>query len=346
MKTTYQRTPEYLISVASMFWSAELSQIEADQSVIPKLIETQDKFISLLFISETSLKQLFSVIESSLLPANLFLKHLVVLADFGGEMLKRINTDFPKLFPKKELRYTFAGRKQKYKFQELPLRGKLDNSKLHLDGKKLHKALPMNGLLQDVVAILLFGGFADNSYTANVLAQCTIGNYLGKKEQLETFVKQRYIHVSRITAGAKSNTLGHITQRYVLNYLEASLAPKGIEVSGDGILPNVTHTEDGQETNFDIVVSDGKSFAAVEVSFQVTTNSVIERKAGQAQARYEQIKRAGHKIAYVIDGAGNFERINAVRTLCNHSDCTVAFTQPELQVLSTFLLDYFSGKGV
>lgn len=78
----------------------------------------------------------------------------------------------------------------------------------------------------------------------------------------------------------------------------------------------------------------------MEVSFQVTTNSVIERKAGQAQARYNQIDKAGYKIAYVIDGAGNFQRDTALGTICRYSHCTVAFSQSELGVLCEFIRDY------
>lgn len=69
----------------------------------------------------------------------------------------------------------------------------------------------------------------------------------------------------------------------------------------------------------------------------MTTNSVIERKAGQAQNRYEKLHEKGHQIAYVIDGAGNFERKRALETICQYSDCTVAFSPSELELLTQFL---------
>jgi len=65
---------------------------------------------------------------------------------------------------------------------------------------------------------------------------------------------------------------------------------------------------------------------------------VIERKAGQAQSRQDQLKAAGHKIVYVIDGAGNFERRSALKTICRFSDCTVTFKDSELEKLSKFML--------
>ena len=104
-------------------------------------------------------------------------------------------------------------------------------------------------------------------------------------------------------------------------------------------MPGVTHTDTttGRLTSFDLVINNGTKYIAVEVSFQVTTNSVIERKAGQARARFEQIEQAGHRVAYVLDGAGNFRRETALRTICSYSHCTVAFSRSELDVLCAFL---------
>lgn len=88
----YRRTVEELKELASMFWPAELSQREADISIIPKLIETQDQFISILSIDLQDINDIFEVMNASKLPPNIFLKHLVVLADVGGEQLGRINS--------------------------------------------------------------------------------------------------------------------------------------------------------------------------------------------------------------------------------------------------------------
>lgn len=78
-------------------------------------------------------------------------------------------------------------------------------------------------------------------------------------------------------------------------------------------------------------------YCAIEASFQVTTNSVIERKAGQAQARQKLLHKHKHKIAYVIDGAGNFERRAALATISQYSDCTVTFKDEEIKKLADFL---------
>jgi hypothetical protein len=115
MPKNYAKTFEQLEAVASKFWSAELSETESKLSIIPLLLETQDQFINIISVETPSLEKLFTVVESASLPANLFLKHLVILADFGGEMLQRISAEFKKLFPSGELHYLWHGKQQTYK---------------------------------------------------------------------------------------------------------------------------------------------------------------------------------------------------------------------------------------
>ena len=103
--------------------------------------------------------------------------------------------------------------------------------------------------------------------------------------------------------------------------MQDNLGVIDITIRPNGHLLGVRHTDQESEkglTIFDLVISKQDKFVAIEISFQVITNSVIERKAGQARSRFEQIENAGYKMAYVIDGAGNFERENAIRTLCTY----------------------------
>lgn len=104
-RAKYTKTFEELRKTASMFWPSDLSKQEAELSIIPKLLETQDEFISILSVKVDDLDGLFKVINAASLPANMFLKHLVVIADFGGEQLKRLNSQFNSLFPAKGLQY-------------------------------------------------------------------------------------------------------------------------------------------------------------------------------------------------------------------------------------------------
>lgn len=334
----YARTYEELEQVASKFWPDELSELEAKISVVPLLLQTQDQFISILNIETPNIDNLFDIIEASALPGNLFLKHLVILSDFGGEMLKRVSNEASTIFPEGRLNYLWQGNPRTYEFRTFPTK-KFSNTNLKIDGKELFNKHPLDDLQKDAIALLLFG----SSYLTNgTLSRCVIGEYLGKPDNLNTFIKQRYIWVSRITGGAKSNSLGQLAQDFVAKYLNENLALEMFTLTRSGRLPNVTHTDANtdRQTSFDLVVQAEHKYVAVEVSFQVTTNSVIERKAGQARARFEQIEAAGHKIAYVIDGAGNFERETALRTICAHSHCTIAFSRSELDRLCEFITEF------
>ena len=88
---------------------------------------------------------------------------------------------------------------------------------------------------------------------------------------------------------------------------------------------------------FDVVVKKDNKLIGIEISFQVTTNSTIERKSGQAADRMNLMHRNGYKIAYILDGAGNFQRRSAVSTICSNSDCTVAYSDNEFSVLSEWI---------
>lgn len=339
----YQRTVPELRKLASMFWPSELSEEAAKLSVIPILLETQDEFIAILSVPVPNVRNLFQIVNASSFSGNMFLKHLIILADFGGEQLQRVNSNFEMLFPNGTMEFFWNGELHSYPFQELPVTN-LTNSRLSVSSKRLLKKRKLDALLQDVAAILIFGSACTNEITAEVLSKCEIGDYLGQPETLERFIKQRYIWVSRITMGSRSNNLGQLAQQFVMEYLEKNLGIKDIEFHSNGNIPGITHTDEqtNRPTSFDIVIAKNGRYVAIEVSFQVTTNSVIERKAGQSQARYNQIENSGHKIAYVLDGAGNFQRETALSTICSYSHCNVAFSRSELEILCEFIRGYLT----
>lgn len=321
---------------AIKFWPAEIAVQEKDSSIIPKLIETQDKFISLLNISDANpfiWKQ--TLLATKSLSGNLFLKHLMVLADIGGETLMRLKKVLPLIFDE-FLNFRWEGQNYSYKFQTLTAKESWSNKLLCVDGKGLGKEVSLNPVMEDVCMLLLFGGATtvNKELPVDISNKCVLGSMLGKTTELELFVKQRYIWVSRITGGATANTLGQLAQTYVKRYLEEKLPEWRINKDH---LPNVSQNE-RTALSVDIVVKSPKgNYCAVEISFQVTTNSTIERKAGQAQSRQELLHTKGHKIAYVIDGAGNFARQSALKTICQYSDCTVSFRDNELDKLIEYI---------
>ena len=335
----YQRSIEELESKATLWWSPKLHEANANISIIPKLLETQDDFLNIISLAKGNPFKIFDLLIASEFPANLFLKHLSVLADYGGEPIQRLGRSFDDIFENNDEKYfinfIWETKIFVYEFNTLPLSG-LGNKKLFMDGDGLTKTQPLSDIYKDMIVILMFGSTSTVSKEAG-LSKCEIGTLLGKASILESFVKQRYINVSRITGGATANSLGQLAQKEIVCYLQNSLS-KEYEVVSNGYIQLDGYAKDGGMP-FDIVIERNNQYIGVEISFQVTTNSTIERKAGQASNRFNLMHSDGYKIAYVLDGAGNFQRQSALSTICKYSDCSVAYSDEEFEVLSNWIME-------
>jgi hypothetical protein len=336
--TTYAKNITMLQKNAVLWWPATLKELNSNASIIPKLLESQDDFISILQLSKTSPTQIFDLIDVAKFPANLFLKHLVVISDYGGESMQRLGNNFTDIFTeldssgKTVMNYVWNGKEYRYIFEALPIKG-LGNKKLHIDGVGLQKSRPFDALKRDMVMILLFASTSDVAEQAG-LDVCMLGSLLGDKKTLKEHIKQQYIVVSRITGGARANSLGQFAQKYLVDYLQKNLGGS-YKVTSNGYIALSGYAKKGGMP-FDVVIEKNDKKIGVEVSFQVTTNSTIERKAGQAGNRQTLMYKEGFKIAYVIDGAGNFQRSAAISTICAYSDCTVAYSDSEFDTLIGF----------
>jgi hypothetical protein len=333
----YNRTFSELQSKATLWWSESLKEKNALANVLPLLLKTQDDFLHILILAKKEPLQVFDCIKAAQYPANLFLKHLAVLADYGGEPMQRLGRSFTEIFPQKKGVYYFdfiwKNEKHRYQFKAMPIAG-LSSKKLHIDGEGLTKEYELDDLACDMIAILLHASTSNYTEFAN-LSACEIGIMLGIENDLMKFVKQRYINVSRITGGATANSLGQLAQSEVVVFLKKNLGEKYKIVTNGSILLEGSNNKNG--IAFDILVEKDNKKIGIEISFQVTTNSTIERKSGQAADRQTLMHANGHYIAYVIDGAGNFQRSSAISTICKHSDCTVAYSISEFKVIATWI---------
>lgn len=323
---------------AFKFWPTALAEREQTTSIIPKLIESQEKFIGILYVADAlpiAWKDVLLATDG--MPANLFLKHLIVLSDVGGEKLQRFRTNIRNFFPDGTMTFHWRDTEHVYEFQSLDINNNWTNGKLNVDGAGLARPANLTAAMEDVVMLLIHGSTSiEPGIPDDITEKCIIGSLIGRRRELDSFVRQRYIHVSRITGGATANTMGQLCQSYVRERLMNVL--KGWNFSRNKI-SGISHNAGRTDMSFDIVAqSPAGRCCAIEVSFQVTTNSTIERKAGQAAARQQLLHECGHKIAYVIDGAGNFQRRSALGAISAHSDCTVSFKDEELDALAAFLI--------
>jgi len=221
------RTFEEFQSNGKNFWLKELVELEKSSSIIPLLIDTQDKFISLLNISDKKPDSWKETLKStkSLAP-NLFLKHLMVLSDVGGERLMRFKTELPTMLTDNKIDYAWNSNKYIYQFKTLADTKTWNNKNLNVDGESLNNEVDLDNLMEDVSMLLLFGGSSlDVDFPEEIIDKCIIGNLLGRSDELEIFVKQRYIWVSRITGGATANSMGQLAQNFVIDYQSRHCPP-------------------------------------------------------------------------------------------------------------------------
>lgn len=340
MILNYKRTLKELREHAVLHWPQEILTAADEVSTLPLLLNTQDIFISILKVGSKNPYSWKTALENNReLNGSLFLKHLMVLADIGGEALNKL-PPLSRFVPNGAMMFLWNGEPYTYKFSDISDYCTLTNSALNVDAKKLLKGLSLSGKGIDVCMLLLFGSqLIDDTLPPEIKDKCVLGEYLGKPIELDRFIKQRYLHVSKQISGAVSNSLGQFAQIYVGKRLRECLGSDWI-VNLNASLPGVYHNDNGNGTNFDIVVvSPSNKHFGVEISFQVTTNSVIERKARESESVMRSVHANDHKICYVIDGAGNINvRESAVSILCSHSDCTVAMSDSEIMHLANYFM--------
>lgn len=344
MEDKYVRTMAQLEKYACMWWPKEIRDYTDKISILQSLLDTQEKFISILKLADREdPNRIFNILEACQFSIKCFLKHLMILTDVGAEPLQRINAQFPELFSRGKMDYVINGKTHTYTFKSLPIKAKLNNEKMRVDTLEnmLNEKCDEN-LTKDVIMILLYGGACKNAKTRAVMYRCTVSDYLGNEEQIELRVRQNYIRVSRIIAGRTANDLGNSIQNYAAEYLQGVLGD-GYNIRTFGTIPGVSINEGATEAKFDIVIdrisdtSKYKPYVGVEVSFQETSNSTVERKGQDAAARFEAVVKKRSFVAYIIDGAGNFSRRAAGDTMCENSHCNVGCTLEEFNLLAEFV---------
>jgi hypothetical protein len=199
----YARTIEELRRKAVLFWPRELLEREASVSILPLLIKTQDKFLSVLKLADSgpeAWKKLVDVSEE--MKGNLFLKHLMVLSDLGRETLSKF-MPLEDYFDNGQMSYVWHERKYLYRFSAMLGRKTLSNDVLSINGEDLIKGHVLDAKMEDMIMLLLHGGSSiGDTLPEKEKNKCLIGSLIGLTDELENFVKQNYIRVSQQMTGA------------------------------------------------------------------------------------------------------------------------------------------------
>lgn len=339
----YIRSIKELERVGCKWWPKEVRDEAMRVSILQYLIDTQEKFISLLTLADKSKpEKLFGLLDASEYEYHLFLKHLMLLTDVGSEPIQRLNTSFKEIFPNNELVYKLGRKDYSYSFKSLPIKGKPNNEKMQVDTmESLQKTCKDTDLCKDLIMLLIYGAASTTLRTRAILYKCNAFEFLGQEEKIKQYVRENYIRVSRIIAGKTATDLGNVAQVYALKYLSEKLGDN-YNLVNNGTIPGVK-LDDDKDATFDIVVDrkddEGrfKKYVGIEVSFQETSNSVVERKGREAQARFRNTNNQRCFVAYIIDGVGNFSRPAAMKDMCDNSHCNVAYTPSEFDLLIEFI---------
>ena len=194
----FKRSVEELHRNASLWWTNEITDHVEKNSPSNILSSTHSLFVDILSKKHENPWDLFSSIDQSNIYPNIFLKHLTVLADFGGETLQRLNKEFSSIFTKIKnseeysFNYFFNSEKYCYVFKELPIQGSLTNKSLNIDGPGLLINSNLNNLTKDVLMLLLFSHYNDENL--DLLKSCDLGKFLGNRSGLIEFCQTRYLY--------------------------------------------------------------------------------------------------------------------------------------------------------
>jgi hypothetical protein len=113
----YKRSLVELREKAVLNWPEELLDQAGEASVLPLLLKTQDKFISILTLADSEPESWQKLVNLSLdMPGNLFLKHLMVLSDLGGESLNKY-PPISKYFENNQMDYIWKTKDYSYQFK-------------------------------------------------------------------------------------------------------------------------------------------------------------------------------------------------------------------------------------
>ena len=236
--------------------------------------------------------------QTDSISANYFLEQMCVLANVGGEPLNRIAENFDELFPEGQFRYRWQGKDHVYIFKNL--KPKWSNKSLNIAEDKIDVPVKLTTDMEDVVMVLLFAGLNENPELQESLIRCNLGKYLGNGPAIEKLVKQRYIEISPILKGRDANNTGYVCEDSIFERLNNNL-PDGFRLINKGTIPGVRSNNKNVKFDGVIIREEDNVHFGFEIMFQVTTNSVIERKANEAEDRFNQCHRQGHLRATAPD---------------------------------------------
>jgi hypothetical protein len=203
-------------------------------------------------------------------------------------------------------------------------------------------------LLSDLFYIICFGSKTEEFADFLSFRRFRLAEICGKPEAVQRHFRELYLNVSRQLTQLAAQAQGDFLNDFVKSYLDARFAGnpsiRWVESRRvPGIGDERARSLGGEQ--FDLVyaitpASKGEIiYVAIEVAFQETTNSTMERKARHASLLFEHFDRMGYKLCFVVDGAGFLSaRLKALRDIIQNSHYRVTLKPEELSSLCEFII--------
>jgi hypothetical protein len=330
-----KKSIEELQKNAVRWWPDEILETAALVSPAVLIKNSHPEFLRTLANLPVNVSEIPEALRNTKMPFNLFLKHLLILADFGGEQVKRVHLDRKELFgDDKDFKISIDGTEYLISIDKFISSKSVTNASLKIDGQSVSKSFTASQLQVDLAQIVLFGNFSVSTALATTLSSCDLFKFAQHETELRDFISTRYLEVSRIGRGADANALGQALQIEVDKRLRLLLGSE-YEIMQNGRL-----TVKGHTMTSDLLIVHNQKSVAIEVAFQVTTNSTIERKATDAAKRMDDLNQEGIASCYVLDGIGIFERRSALNKILDQSNLVVNFSTEDTRKLADFIRNW------
>jgi len=322
------------------FWTTGISSTPAHGPLVKNLKSSRSAFISVLAQSEPDnlIRNLLN--PSPPLTRKLMVKHAMVATDASAEILDRAKSyiAFKKI---RVLHAQIKGRDIEYQIKRLGTSyvKRLTNEEISSAGE---------ALLSDLFFIICFGSSTKEFLDFLSFKSFRLAELCGDSEAIQAYFQELYIDISRQLTQLAVQAKGEFLNDYVRSNLDARFkgnpSIKWVENRRvPGIGDERALSLGGEQ--FDLVYAIQRTsghkttYVAVEVAFQETTNSVMERKARQASLLFRLFNEVGYKLCFVVDGAGFLSaRPKALRDIIHNSHIRVTLKTEELSRLCEFII--------
>lgn len=309
-----------LMETGKWFWSDDFIR----PHVNPLLNELESSYKQILYTIENS--EPMVIVDSLLdleIKTSVLLKHIMILLDTSAETLDRAAMY---IFHKGISKLTLQGRSIEFNVLGPSYYKNMNN-------EAISKA--SLGLKRDLLNILSFASQSNEFRCFETFKSCRLFEIAGNPEALSEHLLFLSLRSSSQIKQLRAVDFGHQLES---NYIRKFLKPILKEVNAEYTQGNRYY-----EQQFDNVIKKGDKYVIIEVAFQETTNSTLERKGKQAKnGLYDTVNNNNDKLVYIVDGAGYFKRKNALADLVTYSHLTCNVSDIGLSKLEKFLRGYFT----